>query len=166
MIEFQYHKTAVAEFILGSFENQLCLLDFRYRERRDAVDKRLKEGLKSKFVEGDNSLLRRVRRQIDEYLSGTRTQFDAPLLTVGSPFQKKVWQALLTVPYGQTSSYLALARKIDNVKAVRAVAAANGANAIALIIPCHRIIGANGDLVGYAGGLPAKKRLLSIEQGQ
>jgi len=83
---------------------------------------------------------------------------------VGTDFQKNVWEALLKVPYGTTSTYLQLAKDIDNEKAVRAVANANGANAIGIIIPCHRIIGTNGELTGYAGGLPLKKRLLKLEQ--
>jgi len=93
-----------------------------------------------------------------------KKQFDVPLQMVGTDFQKSVWEALLNVPYGITSSYLQLAKNIKNEKAVRAVAAANGANSMAIIIPCHRIIGSNGELVGYAGGLPIKKRLLKLEQ--
>jgi len=83
---------------------------------------------------------------------------------VGTDFQKSVWNALMRVPYGATSTYLQLAKDIDNEKAVRAVASANGANSIGLIIPCHRIIGSDGELVGYGGGLPVKKRLLKLEQ--
>jgi len=82
---------------------------------------------------------------------------------VGTDFQRSVWDGLMQIPYGTTFSYLELAKRIDNEKAVRAVASASGANAISILIPCHRIIGANGDLVGYAGGLPAKKKLLELE---
>jgi len=164
-INIQFYKTQYAEFILGSFDKKLCLLDFSYRKMRAAVDKRLKKGLQAAFVEQDDTILQAVRVQIDEYFTGTRKVFDVPFLMVGSDFQKSVWQALLEVPYGETSSYLELSKRIDNVKAVRAVAAANGANAMSLIIPCHRIIGSNGDLVGYGGGLPLKKRLLHLEQG-
>ena len=92
-----------------------------------------------------------------------RSKFDIPIITIGTPFQEKVWQALLQVPYGSTSSYLQLARYIGEEKAVRAVASANGANSIGIIIPCHRIIGSNGELTGYGGGLPLKKRLLKLE---
>jgi len=164
-INIQFYKTKYAEFILASFDQKLCLLDFKYRKMRNAVDRRLKQGLDADYVEQDDPILQTVRVQIDEYLSGTRRLFDIPLLMVGSDFQKSVWNTLLDVPYGQTSSYLELSKKIGNTKAVRAVAAANGANAISLIIPCHRIIGSNGDLVGYGGGLPLKKRLLKLEQG-
>ena len=120
---------------------------------RGAVDKRIKRGLGAEFVEEDDPILQAARVQIDEYFAGIRETFNIPLLMVGSDFQKSVWKALLEVPYGETISYLQLSQCIDNVKAIRAVAAANGANAISLIIPCHRIIGSNGDLVGYGGVL-------------
>ena len=162
-INIQYYKTAVGELILGSFEEKLCLLDFRYRKMRNTVDNRIKKGLKAEFVECDDEALKVTRKQIDEYLSRDRKEFDIPLIMVGTDFQKSVWNALMTVPYGGTSSYLQLAKSIDNEKAVRAVASANGANSMSLIIPCHRIIGSDGTLVGYGGGLPAKKKLLTLE---
>jgi len=116
------------------------------------------------FVEQDDEILKVTRKQIDEYFDMTRKEFDIPLITVGTDFQKNVWNALMKVPYGTTSTYLQLAKDIDNEKVVRAVASANGANSIGLIIPCHRIIGSNGELTGYGGGLPLKKRLLKLEQ--
>lgn len=161
----QYHKTRIGELILGSYEGKLCLLDFRYRKMRSAIDKRIQDGLNAEFTPQDDEILDRTQEQIDEYLSGSRTSFDIPLIIVGSDFQKAVWNALMQIPYGKTASYLDLAKVIDNEKAVRAVAGANGANAIAIIIPCHRIIGNNGELVGYGGGLTVKKQLLDLEQG-
>ncbi|MBW2004638.1 MAG: methylated-DNA--[protein]-cysteine S-methyltransferase [Deltaproteobacteria bacterium] len=125
---------------------------------------RIKNGLKAEFVEQDDEILEKTRKQLDEYLNGDRKKFDIPLLMVGTDFLKSVWNALMKVPYGATSTYLQLAKDINNEKAVRAVASANGANSIALIIPCHRIIGSDGELVGYGGGLPVKKRLLKLEQ--
>lgn len=163
-VNIRYYKTPIGEVILGSFDNQLCLLDWRYRRMRDAVDKRIKKGLAAEFVESDDELIEQTIEQLDEYLRADRSQFDIPLLMVGTDFQKSVWGALLEIPYGITSSYQQLAISLDNKKAVRAVASANGANAISIIIPCHRIIGSNGDLVGYAGGLPAKKQLLALER--
>ena len=163
-INIQYYKTKYAEFILGSFEDKLCLLDFRYRKMRETVDNRLKNGFKAKFVECDDDILKETRKQLDEYFDMTRKVFTIPLITVGTNFQKSVWEALLKVPYGTTSSYLHLAKDINNEKAVRAVASANGANSIGIIIPCHRIIGSNGKLTGYGGGLPLKKKLLELEQ--
>ncbi len=128
------------------------------------VDNRIKKGLNSDFFELENDVIKTAKKQIDEYLTGTRKEFEIPILMVGTEFQKIVWQALQQIKYGQTASYLDLAKSINNEKAVRAVANANGANLLGLIIPCHRIIGSNGELVGYGGGLPAKKKLLKLEQ--
>ena len=164
IINFQYYKTKIGELILGSFGNKLCLLDFRYRRMRTTVDNRLKRELNAEYLEQDSSVLKETRKQIDEYLIGERIEFEIPILMVGSDFQKQVWSALIDVNYGEVATYLDLAKNIDNEKAVRAVASANGANSIGLIIPCHRIIGSNGDLVGYGGGLPIKKRLLNLEK--
>ena len=163
-INIQYYKTKYAEFILGSFENKLCLLDFKYRKMRTTVDNRLKKGLNAEFVEQDNEILKETRKQLDEYFNMTRKEFEIPLITVGTDFQKSVWDGLQNIDYGTTSTYLELAKNIGNEKAVRAVANANGANSIAIIIPCHRIIGTNGELTGFGGGLPLKKRLLELEQ--
>jgi methylated-DNA-[protein]-cysteine S-methyltransferase len=163
-INIQYCKTKIGELILGSFEGKLCLLDFRYRKMRKSVDERIKKGLNAKFVENNTEIIERIQAELDEYFHGNRKEFDVPLQMVGTDFQKSVWEALLRVPFGTTSTYLQLAKNIKNEKAVRAVATANGANSMAIIIPCHRIIGSNGELVGYAGGLPIKKRLLKLEQ--
>jgi len=163
IINYQFHKTIIGELMLASYQGKLCMLDFRYRRMRKAVDNRICNGLKAKFIEQDDDLLQLTKSQLEEYLKGERKQFTIPLLTVGTDFQKKVWRALQEIPYGTTATYLQLAKNIGNEKAVRAVANANGANSIGIIIPCHRIIGSNGDLVGYAGGLPTKKRLLKIE---
>ena len=163
-INIRYYKTKIGELILGSFDGQLCILDYRYRKMRKSVDNRIASGLKAAFVEQNDEVLEIVTAQLDEYLSGNRRAFDVPVITVGTDFQKSVWNALMDVPYGSSLSYLQLAKNVGNENAVRAVASANGANAIALIIPCHRIIGSDGKLVGYAGGLPVKKRLLKLEQ--
>lgn len=112
----------------------------------------------------NESLFADVRQQLDEYFSGERTTFDVALSPQGTPFQQKVWQALTTIKQGETKSYAWLAEKINNKKAVRAVGTANGANPIALIIPCHRVIGSNGKLTGYAGGLALKEQLLTHEK--
>ena len=162
----QYHKTKIGELILGSFEDKLCLLDFNYRKMRNAVDDRIKKGLNADFIEEDSEIIEKTRTELDEYFKENRREFDVPIQMVGTDFQKSVWNALLKVAYGTTSTYLQLAKDINNGKAVRAVAGANGANAIAIIIPCHRIIGSSGELVGYAGGLPTKKRLLTLEKKQ
>ena len=163
-INIRYCNTKIGELILGSFEGKLCLLDFRYRKMRKSVDERIKKRLNSNFVENNTEIIEKTRAELDEYFHGNRQEFDVPLQMVGTDFQKSVWEALLRVPFGTTSTYLQLAKNIKNEKAVRAVAAANGANSMAIIIPCHRIIGSNGELVGYAGGLPINKRLLKLEQ--
>ena len=149
---------------MGSFNNRLCLLDFRYRKMRSRIDSRVKKGLMAEYVEKDDNVLSKARAQLEEYINGNRAEFTIPIQMVGSDFQKMVWRSLLKVPYGATSTYLQIARDINNAKAVRAVANANGANCIGVIIPCHRIIGSDGNLVGYAGGLFVKKRLLKLER--
>ena len=105
-----------------------------------------------------------TRRQLQEYFAGQRNVFDLPLDFAGTDFQKKVWQALLNIPYGQTRSYRDIAEQVGNIKAVRAVGAANGKNPISIIAPCHRVIGRSGKLVGFAGGLDKKEILLNIER--
>jgi len=111
----------------------------------------------------NKKFLKSVFHQIHAYLNGELTCFELPLAPVGTPFQKSVWMALLGVPYGKIASYGDIAKAIGNPKACRAVGGANGKNPIPLIIPCHRIIGANGKLVGYGSGLPIKKKLLALE---
>ncbi|WDZ96283.1 methylated-DNA--[protein]-cysteine S-methyltransferase [Herbaspirillum sp. WKF16] len=108
-------------------------------------------------------VLLETARQLAEYFAGKLTAFDVPLDFNGTDFQKQVWAALLAIPYGQTRTYLQIARELGNEKAVRAVGAANGRNPISIIAPCHRVIGAGGELTGFAGGLHAKKLLLAIE---
>lgn len=109
--------------------------------------------------------LAEVKRQFAEYCAGKRQEFDLRLDMHGTEFQRQVWRALQRVPYGKTASYLDIANAIKNPKAVRAVGAANGKNPVWVIVPCHRVIGKDGSLIGYGGGLPLKKRLLALEQG-
>lgn len=108
-------------------------------------------------------ILLETQKQLNEYFSGQRQVFDLPLDFEGTEFQQKVWQALLTIPFGETRSYKQIAEQLGNVKAVRAVGAANGKNPISIIAPCHRVVGANGKLVGFAGGLENKDILLKLE---
>ena len=117
------------------------------------------------LIEDQNHpVLLNTQQQLTEYFNQTRTIFDLALDFQGTDFQKKVWQALLTIPFGETRSYKQIAEQIGNVKAVRAVGAANGKNPISIIAPCHRVVGANGKLVGFAGGLENKEILLKIEK--
>ena len=162
-INIQTHKSPVGEMLLGSYEGKLCMADWKYRRMRTTIDKRLQVGLNAEYVEERSEVIEQTITQLKEYFTGERKSFDISLLTVGTDFQKSVWQGLMKIPYGTTASYLELSKNIGSAKAVRAVASANGANAISILIPCHRIIGSNGALVGYAGGLAAKKKLLEIE---
>lgn len=162
-IHIEYFKTPFGELLLGSFNHQLCMADWRYRNMRNAVDQRIQNSLNAIYVEQEDAVLEETKKQLLQYFKQERTIFDIPLLLVGTDFQKSVWSALMEIPYGKTDSYLSLSKKLKNEKAIRAVASANGANAISIIVPCHRIIGSKGDLVGYAGGLTTKMKLLALE---
>ncbi len=125
---------------------------------RTTVDDRIMKGLNAVYKEGDSEIIQNAKQQLDEYFSEKRIQFDIPLLMVGTDFQKSVWDELIKIPFGKTETYLGLSKNLNNEMAIRAVAAANGANAISILIPCHRIIGTDGKLVGYAGGINIKKK--------
>lgn len=150
--------------VLGAFANRLCLCDWVHGKHREQNEQRLRRILSADFHTGTSPLLDAAALQLDEYFAGQRRRFDIPLLLIGTGFQKKVWQALLEIPYGATISYGELASRIGMPHAVRAVANANGANAISIFAPCHRVIGSDNSLTGYAGGLPAKQYLLGLEQ--
>lgn len=113
--------------------------------------------------DGQHRLLLDVERQLTDYFDGKRQRFNLPLAPVGTVFQQQVWEALRSIPFGETRSYAQIACQIGNVRAVRAVGAANGRNPISIIVPCHRVIGSNGTLTGFAGGLSAKAYLLDLE---
>lgn len=163
VISVQSYHSPYGELILGEFDKKLCLCDWRYRKQRAQIDTRIQKELNATFEENDTPLLRKVKKQLDEYFNKSRTEFSLPLLLIGSDFQKSVWNELIEIPFGATLSYLELSQKLGDEKAIRAVANANGANAISIIVPCHRIIGSDGSLTGYAGGLNAKKKLLQLE---
>lgn len=168
--------TPIGEILLGTFENKLCLCDWkcnRHRERNDNRVKRLwgleyetfnLDSVHNLQAESINTILR-TKRELEEYFAGKRKTFDVPLLMTGTDFQKQVWQALMSIPFGSTVSYKDIACRIGNAKGVRAVAQAIGANPLSIIVPCHRVIGSNGSLTGYAGGVEAKHFLLQLEDG-
>ena len=116
------------------------------------------------YQKAETPLLKKVAKQLNEYFAGQRRDFDLPLAPSGTEFQKECWQALCAIPYGQTCSYGDIAKQVGRPKAVRAVGQANHNNPISVIIPCHRVIGANGKLTGYGGGLDKKELLLNLEQ--
>lgn len=163
MIRIQYYHSPCGELILGSYGDKLCLCDWQNDERRKLIDVRIQKGLQAGYVADESEVITKAIVQLDEYFDRKRNVFDIPLLFVGTDFQKTVWNELLKIPYGTTESYAALSQRLGNPKAIRAVASANGANAISIFVPCHRIIGSNHKLTGYAGGLPAKQLLLELE---
>lgn len=122
------------------------------------------EVLPKGVIDQETPLLKKASQQLSEYFAGQRQSFDLPLQPEGTDFQQKVWKALQDIPYGEVCSYKAIAQAIGNEKACRAVGGANNRNPISIIIPCHRVIGANGDLVGYGGGIELKKQLLALEK--
>lgn len=124
---------------------------------------RLDGTLPEHCVQQKTAVLLEAEKQLLEYADKKRTTFDLPLHMVGTEFQKKVWQTLLTIPYGETISYQALAEQVGSPKACRAVGAANGKNPIAIFVPCHRVIGKNGTMTGFGGGIPLKVALLQLE---
>ncbi|MBU0808507.1 MAG: methylated-DNA--[protein]-cysteine S-methyltransferase [Gammaproteobacteria bacterium] len=154
---YRHHDSPIGRLLLASDESglQQLLMDI------DSKPWRIAENWRSATDELDE-----VCKQLDEYFAGSRQRFELRLAPQGTAFQLAVWQALLRIPFGQTSSYSALATEIERPTAVRAVGAANGANPIAIIIPCHRVIGRDGSLTGYAGGLPRKALLLKLEGAQ
>lgn len=139
------------------------MCDWLERNNRDAVDNRLRKRLNGDFKEQSTTLLERLAAQLDEYFAGIRREFDIPLLLAGTAFQQDVWNAILSIPYGKTRTYKEIASAIGSPRSVRAVANATGANALSILIPCHRVVGSDGTLTGYAGGLPAKRHLLTLE---
>lgn len=165
-IRIQRYHSPCGDLMLGSLEDKLCLCDWALERRRDSIDRRLRKVLQAGYEEKASDVTQEAVRQLEEYFNGKRTVFDVPLLFAGTDFQKRVWHKLLEIPYGTTLSYGELAAQLDMPQAVRAVANANGANAISIFVPCHRVIGSNHSLTGYAGGLDAKKRLLDLENYQ
>lgn len=157
------YETPCGTLKLGSFGDELCLCDWQVEKHRNHVENRLRRILDAEFEEGTSAAIDNAIAQLEEYLNGKRQEFDIPLLFVGTDFQKKVWNQLLSIPFGKTTSYGEMARQIGMPKAVRAVANANGANSISIFAPCHRVIGSDHTLTGYGGGLAAKEYLLKLE---
>ena len=162
-IEVSYFKSGFGELVIGTFNDHLVLCDWKYRKMRSAINSRISNFLKIDFDEGENDLHDLTKQQLTEYFSGERKFFDLPILYCGTDFQIRVWKELQNINYGETATYLNLSKKLGDEKAIRAVASANGANSIAIMVPCHRVIGSDGDLTGYAGGINTKRKLLELE---
>lgn len=162
-ISLQHYDSPCGRLVLASFADRLCLCDWSDNPFAERNRRRIEKYLKATSKTETTSVLEETKRQLDEYFAGKRKAFDIQLCLVGTDFQHKVWNALRSIPYGSTKSYKDIAQCIGKPKAVRAVAGAIGANAISILIPCHRVIGSNHSLTGYAGGLEAKRGLLGME---
>ena len=149
--------------LLGSMGNELCLCDWAERKHRKCVDRKLMSALKTEYREGTSDVIALAIAEINAYFAGTLREFSVPIRQVGTEFQLCVWRQLQQIPYGTTTSYSKIAENIGKPRAVRAVANAIGANPISIIVPCHRVVGADHSLTGYAGGITAKRTLLQIE---
>lgn len=162
-IYITHWKSPYGELLLADYDDRLCMCDWLYRKMRTTIDRRIQSFLSAEFVDNTTPIIIETIKQLNEYFSGERKEFNIPLMLVGSDFQRLVWEELMKIPYGKTSTYMELSKKVSDEKAIRAVASANGANAISIIIPCHRVIGSDGKLTGYAGGLKTKSKLLDLE---
>lgn len=151
-MNYQYLDTPIGRLRLVSSDAHLTAIEFEGRHRNTNNDS-----------ESSDAVLERAIDQLRQYFAGCREQFDLPLAPAGTAFQRAVWTALAAIPWGELRSYADIARAIDKPTAVRAVGAANGRNPLPIIVPCHRVIGSNGSLTGFAGGLDIKRQLLYLE---
>ena len=164
LILTELYSSPCGDLVLGSFGEALCLCNWVEEKHPLRVNYRLRILLDAEMRVGGSDITREAARQLDEYFQGRRRVFDIPLRFAGTAFQEIVWRGLLEIPYGHTVSYGELAERLGMPKAVRAVANANGANAISIFAPCHRVVGSDGSLTGYGGGIEAKKFLLDLEK--
>ncbi len=159
---YRHHPSPIGPLLLAASERGLCALYMQtQRHVSDQPHPSWREPTRSDVKQV--ALLDEAARQLDDYFAGRRVDFDLPLDVEGSAFQQTVWRALCTIPFGETLSYGELARRIGNPKAVRAVGLANGRNPVSIVVPCHRVIGADGSMTGYGGGLERKVFLLALE---
>ncbi len=156
-------ETDLGTMIAGATDKGICMFEFADYKLLELELKQLSTYLEAPLVQGENPYFDLLRKQLEEYFKGERRQFDIPLDLAGTEFQKQVWLGLLQIPYGSTTTYAQQARLLGKSSAVRAVANANGKNKISILLPCHRVIGADGTLTGYGGGIWRKKKLLELE---
>lgn len=154
----------LGELIACATTKGICFLGFVGQKQLNKRFEEIEKELKATIISGTNPHLELVQEELKAYFSGELQEFSTPLDIIGTDFRQQVWAELLNIPYGKTISYKEQAIAMDNVKAIRAMATSNGANKIAIIIPCHRVIGSNGKLIGYASGLDKKKWLLDFER--
>jgi len=158
------YNTPCGEMILGATEGKLCLCDWMGGWHQGETEGRLCRMLRAEMVEGEDPVIDQAIQQLEEYFRRERKTFTVPLLAVGTDFQRQVWDTLMGIGYGEQISYGEEARRMGRPSAVRAVANANGRNPIAIFIPCHRVIGSDGSLIGYGGGMSVKEYLLNLER--
>ncbi len=158
--------TPLGEMLAMADENSLVALEFTEPERLDPQLGRLRKRLRGIWQEGNTPVLDQIERELADYYAGHRREFDVSIQLSGTEFQNRVWTELLKIPYGETRTYGQIAAQLGDPNVVRAVGMANGDNPLAIIVPCHRVIGADGSLTGYGGGLWRKQRLIELEQGQ
>jgi AraC family transcriptional regulator of adaptative response/methylated-DNA-[protein]-cysteine methyltransferase len=156
--------TPLGPMLAAAADDALVLLEFADRRQLAHQVQRIGRRLGAVYVPEEGPLLRRAGAELEEYFGGRRRGFEVPHRTVGSAFEQEVWEALLEIPYGETRSYAEVASRLGRPAAVRAVGRANGLNALAIVVPCHRVVGSDGRLVGYGGGLWRKEKLLAIER--
>jgi O-6-methylguanine DNA methyltransferase len=159
-------ESPIGRLAAGADDDGIRVLEFTRQGRVETHLAALGAALERPTVRGHHPLLTRLGNELEEYFEGRRKVFEVPFRFTGTEFQERVWKALLTIPYGKTRSYLDIAKTLGDPKAVRAVGAANGSNPISIIVPCHRVIGSNGSIVGYGGGLDRKVWLLAHERGE
>ena len=157
------YRSPVGALMLASVAGRLCMCDYAAASHHAGICRRVERALGMYFHHGESTATRQAAEQLTEYFAGHRRHFEIEYMAIGTPFQQRVWHALQAIPYSVTESYAHLAHRVGNPAAIRAVAAAVGANPLSIIVPCHRIIGSDGSLTGYAGGLPAKQALLALE---
>ena len=164
VIDLKRIETPLGTMVACADENGICMLEFSDRKALPTELKEISKHFNANIIQGENPHFESLERELSEYFEGKRLDFTVPLSPVGTDFQKKVWEILRQIPYGTTRSYQDQANILGNPKAVRAVANANGLNKISIIIPCHRVIGTNGTLTGYGGGIWRKQKLLELEK--
>jgi AraC family transcriptional regulator of adaptative response/methylated-DNA-[protein]-cysteine methyltransferase len=164
IIDLKRLETPLGTMYAAAVEDGICMLEFTDRKMLETEFKDLAKALNATIVQGDNPHFEILEKELAEYFAGKRKEFSVPLSPVGTQFQKEVWQVLRQIPYGETWSYRKQSDILGDPKKVRAVANANGMNKISILIPCHRVIGSNGTLTGYGGGIWRKQKLLELEQ--
>lgn len=162
-MHLEEYEAPCGRLLIGVHGYAVCLCDWLAVGRAEATLRRIHKFLSPKAAPDSMVLQEETMHQLDEYFSGARISFDLPIMAFGTDFQRHIWATLRLVPYGQTASYRQIAEAADYPHGARAVASAIGANPMSIIVPCHRIIGADGSLTGYAGGLEAKRHLLQLE---